>query len=76
MRKKTQAQQKPKTKLEHAFLLQKTKEIQKDWMATGINNNKKYFGYLNKKTMSFILIIMLILIIIGDVLLVTHLFFR
>ena len=58
------------TKLEESYLIKKATEIKKDWMETGRNPDKKYFGYLNKNTLSIILIITLILVIVGDAFLI------
>ena len=74
MRKKSRMQKKPTNKEKHNFLVEKAKISHKEWMTTGRNLDKKYFGYLNKKSMSVILVLILILVAVGDFLLIFNLF--
>ena len=67
-------QKKPTNKTKHNFLVEQAKISHKEWMTTGRNSDKKYFGYLNKKSMSVILVSILILVAVGDFLLIFNLF--
>ena len=59
-------------KLHQDFLAEKARKLHKDWMDLGRSGDEKYFGYLNKNSMSLMLIATLFFVILGDVILINN----